>query len=343
MTLIAVITPVYNGGKFLAQAMEAVQAQTYRPLVHVVLDNCSTDDTAEIIARYQGRDVPILTKKNATLLPVTQNWSEAVRMVPDDARYFKILCADDLMTPDAIEKMIAAALSAEDVRVVTGGERVNGVPQYANLPADCPALEASNVLARIFADDANLFYHHLMYRTDTREADRDFFETGMVSFDADAAFRVLARGGRCGVVHDTIFETIAHEGTLTATWTNKMSAQHWEHLARIERYAPAALSREEYRRVLRRQLLRTYRKLLFLALKGKNDLAKRDLDRLAGIGRKPTIVDLAMSLLAWPWEVFRQRVLNRRPHTPWPIYAARLTDQQARQRERARALERTPS
>jgi glycosyltransferase involved in cell wall biosynthesis len=333
MTLIAVVTPVYNGGKFLAQAMEAVQAQTYRPLIHVVLDNCSTDDTAAIIARYQGRGVPIVTKKNATLLPVTQNWSEAVRMVPAEAAYFKILCADDLMTPDAMAKMTQVALSAEDVRVVTGGERVNGVPQRANLPADCIVFEASNILARVFADGANLFYHHLMYRTDTREPGRDFFEAGMVSFDADAAFRVLARGGRCGVVHEHVFDTIAHEGTLTATWTNKMAAQHWEHLARIERYGPAALSREDYRRVLRRQLLRTYRKLLFLALKGKNELAQRDLERLAGIGRKPTALDLAMSLVAWPGEVFRQRILNRRPHAPWPRTAARPTDKTPRQPE----------
>ena len=59
--LVAILTPVYNWASFLAETMACVQAQTYPNLVHIVLDNASTDATPEIINRYSGGRVPILT------------------------------------------------------------------------------------------------------------------------------------------------------------------------------------------------------------------------------------------------------------------------------------------
>ena len=56
--LVAVITPVYNGAKHVEDALSAVQAQTYRPLVHCIVDNASTDATPDIIARYANADSP---------------------------------------------------------------------------------------------------------------------------------------------------------------------------------------------------------------------------------------------------------------------------------------------
>ena len=323
--LIAIVTPVYNGGKFLAGAMEAVQAQTYRPLIHVVLDNSSTDDTAAIIARFQNRDVPIVTKRNGELLPAPANWSEAVRMVPAEAGYFKILCADDGMTPNAIEKLVKTAQAADDVRVVGAPERLNGVTRSAHIPSSSDVFEASNMLARIFADSAGIPYHHLMYRIDTQD-NEPFFRSGAVSFDAEAAFRVLSRGGRVGWVHEPLFDTLAHGASLTSTWTNKVSSEHWEHLTRIEVYGPGALSSAEYRRILRGQLLRVYRRLLWRFIGGRVEVARRDLELLRGRNHRPSLLDYVMSILTWPWHYYYRRVIWPKPPAEWPAIAAKPTD-----------------
>lgn len=323
--LIAIVTPVYNGGKFLAGAMEAVQAQTYRPLVHVVLDNASKDDTAAIIANFQTRDVPVLTKRNVELLPAPANWSEAVQMVPAEAAYFKILCADDGMDPGAIEKLAAVAQSAADVRVVGAQDRVNGVARWSNLPASNRVFEASNMLARIFSDTADIAYHHLMYRTDSRDSE-PFFRSGVVAFDAETAFRILSHGGRVGWVHEPLFDTLAHEASLTSTWTNKVSPQQWEHLVRIERYGPGALSSAEYRRTLRKQLMRTYRRLLWRFIGGRSEIARRDLALLRERGYQPSLVDYVMSVLTWPSQYYYRKTVWPKPPAEWPDIAARPTD-----------------
>jgi glycosyltransferase involved in cell wall biosynthesis len=50
--LVSVIVPVYNGERFVAQALEAILAQDYPALELIAVDDGSTDATAEILARY---------------------------------------------------------------------------------------------------------------------------------------------------------------------------------------------------------------------------------------------------------------------------------------------------
>ncbi|MTJ50057.1 glycosyltransferase family A protein [Dolichospermum sp. UHCC 0259] len=52
---ISVIIPVYNGERFLVQAIENIQEQNYQPLEIIVVDDGSTDRTAEIAAEFQDK------------------------------------------------------------------------------------------------------------------------------------------------------------------------------------------------------------------------------------------------------------------------------------------------
>src|SRR6185503_7565728 len=117
--LVAIVTPVYNGEAYLAEAMESVQAQIYPNLVHVILDNASTDRTAEIIESFRGRKVPLLVGRNAELLAMDPNWNASLKLVPPEAAYFSLLCADDTITPDAIARCIDLATSDPDITMVT--------------------------------------------------------------------------------------------------------------------------------------------------------------------------------------------------------------------------------
>jgi glycosyltransferase involved in cell wall biosynthesis len=54
-SLISVIIPVYNGEKYLAEAVETVLAQTYRPIEVIIVDDGSTDGSREIAQRFAAR------------------------------------------------------------------------------------------------------------------------------------------------------------------------------------------------------------------------------------------------------------------------------------------------
>lgn len=62
--MISVILPVYNGERYLAQAIDSVCAQTYSDWELIIVNDCSTDRTPEICAEYVARDKRICVLSN---------------------------------------------------------------------------------------------------------------------------------------------------------------------------------------------------------------------------------------------------------------------------------------
>ena len=306
--LVAVVTPVYNGGPFLAGAMDAVQAQTYRPLVHVVLDNASTDNTAEIIARYANRDVPVIAHRNAATVPQADNANAVVAYTPPEARYFKLLCADDGMSPNAIELMMDVASSARDVLVVGGIERVNGRPRPTRLPPEMKIFEANNAIARILCDDARPPFPHVMFRTDVLRQGEPFYDKQYVAIDVDALLRVLSRGGRFGFVHEPIFDSLHHKGSVTQTVGVRTMSIMWELLQFIEQYGRRAMSETEFLRLRRRHRRSFYRRLLWWRTFGRSQLFQRDMARLTESGAAPNLTDYVDAVVAWPSHLYAKHI-----------------------------------
>ena len=140
--LVAVVTPVYNGGRYLAETLASVQAQTYPRLIHVLLDNASTDATPELIEQARGGRVPILARRNCKILPAGHNWDAAVRITPTDPEYCRVLCADDLMSPDAIAKIVAVGSKDPGIGLIDCLIGMGGTPtqpgriEASRLPID---------------------------------------------------------------------------------------------------------------------------------------------------------------------------------------------------------------
>ena len=54
--LVSIITPCYNGARYLADTIESVLGQTYAQWEMIIVDDGSTDDTPRIAERYAARD-----------------------------------------------------------------------------------------------------------------------------------------------------------------------------------------------------------------------------------------------------------------------------------------------
>jgi glycosyltransferase involved in cell wall biosynthesis len=104
--LVSIGVPVYNGERFLRQALDSLVNQTYSDFELIISDNASTDGTPEICRDYAERDPRIRYVRQPINIGVARNWNALVH----EARgvYFKWAPATDYCAPQLLEKCVEA-------------------------------------------------------------------------------------------------------------------------------------------------------------------------------------------------------------------------------------------
>ena len=102
--LVSIGLPVYNGERFLAQAIESALAQTYEQLELIISDNGSTDATEQICRRYAAQDSRVQYHRIEKNLGAAWNFNRVVELARGP--YFKWLAHDDLITPSYVEDCV---------------------------------------------------------------------------------------------------------------------------------------------------------------------------------------------------------------------------------------------
>jgi glycosyltransferase involved in cell wall biosynthesis len=298
LPLVAIVTPVYNGDRFLAEAMDCVQAQTYENLVHIVLDNASTDQTPAILARYRNTRVPVIVHRNATLLPLTPNWNVAVSLIPESAKYFRILCADDLITPDYVERSVELGERHPNVGIIGCLVHVNDLPPFP-IPwaRDQEVVPGREVLRRYFRAECYAPTGHAFIRCTELQARRPFFDENVLINDLLASLEVLARSDM-GFVHADMGMTRVHEDTVSNTFVNPTQIKMAELVYLTQRFCPIAYGRREATAVM--DLFRRYylRQLLKWRL-GKRAIYEMHVQRLRELGVTPRLWQFVDAVVDW--------------------------------------------
>ena len=103
--LVSIITPTYNCAKFIEETIRSVQAQTYLNWEMIISDDCSTDNTREIIAPYLESDkrIKYICNDKNSGAAITRN--NALREAK--GRWIAFLDSDDLWSPEKLERQIA--------------------------------------------------------------------------------------------------------------------------------------------------------------------------------------------------------------------------------------------
>jgi glycosyltransferase involved in cell wall biosynthesis len=109
--LISCIVPVYNGERFLAEALDSILAQTYRPLEILLSDDGSTDGTPEVAARY-AKQIRYLKHANAGPGAARNRGLELAQ-----GEFVALLDADDLWHPEKLERQMARFEKRPDLDV----------------------------------------------------------------------------------------------------------------------------------------------------------------------------------------------------------------------------------
>lgn len=100
-SMISCVVPVFNGESYLAEALESILKQSYRPLEIIVADDGSTDGTRAVVARY-GTQVRYLWQPNSGPAAARNLGLSAAR-----GEFVAFLDADDLWHPEKLERQMA--------------------------------------------------------------------------------------------------------------------------------------------------------------------------------------------------------------------------------------------
>lgn len=108
---ISVLIPCYNAGRFLAQALDSVLAQSYTDYEIIVIDDGSNDNTADIVAQYP--QVQYFYNAHSGI-SVSRN----LAISKARGEFIVFLDADDMWTADKLEKQISYMDSHPDCQLV---------------------------------------------------------------------------------------------------------------------------------------------------------------------------------------------------------------------------------
>jgi glycosyltransferase involved in cell wall biosynthesis len=105
--------PVFNGEKYLEQAIQCLLAQTYADFELVICDNASDDGTEAICRSYVALDDRVRYHRNPRNLGATRNFNMTFEL--SSGEYFRWASHDDLCAPDHLERCVAVLDSCPSV------------------------------------------------------------------------------------------------------------------------------------------------------------------------------------------------------------------------------------
>jgi glycosyltransferase involved in cell wall biosynthesis len=120
---VSVLIPTYNNASFLDETIQSVLNQTFQDFELIIVDNCSTDNTEEVVEKYLSDD-RISYYKNSTNLGLSGNWNKCLEYAKGE--YIKYLCSDDKFLPELLEKYVAVMDAHPQVSIVTSNRETFG-------------------------------------------------------------------------------------------------------------------------------------------------------------------------------------------------------------------------
>lgn len=254
--LVSVVTPVYNGEAFLKDCIESVVAQTYENFEYTLVNNCSTDRSLEIALEYAAKDSRIRVHSNLQHVDIIANHNIAFGFVSPEAKYCKVVSADDTIFPECISRMVELAEAHPSVGIV-GCYQISGNKiRWQDFPYPQNILNGKDLCRRALLGNDKFFGFgaptSLLYRADLVRKTDAFFPCRSPHADTSALYANL-KDCDFGFVYQILCWERLHEGTETVR-SAKMNEVWPSSLSDIIHYGRYYLSEDEYQYLLRRTL-----------------------------------------------------------------------------------------
>jgi glycosyltransferase involved in cell wall biosynthesis len=212
--LVSVLTPVYNGERYLAECIESVLGQSYENWEYIIVNNCSTDRTLDIATKYAREDPRVRIVNNTEFVSALRNHNIALTLMSPLSRYCKFIQADDLLFPTCLSQMVELAEMHPSVGIVTSYQLIDSWVRCDGLPYPSTVVPGTEVCRKYLLGEDRLLFGNMssfLVRADIVREQTPFLNEKQLCADTEVYFSILGRHD-FGFVHQVLtFRRITEE------------------------------------------------------------------------------------------------------------------------------------
>jgi len=243
----SVCIPTYNYGRYIPDAIESVLGQTFSDFELLVVDNCSTDNTRELVENYARKDARVAYFCNEANLGMVGNWNRCLEHACGE--YVKILCADDVLARDCLERQVLELEKDPEVVLVSCVRQMTTVDllpiKELRYGESYAVIDGADAIHRCF-DYGNLIGEPTAVLFRRNAAERGFDPAYSQLIDQEMWYYLL-RKGKMVFVPETLCLFRQHEQQGTADSIRSLSFVDDEFLL-YRRYADRYLQKDFFGR-----------------------------------------------------------------------------------------------
>lgn len=238
--LVSVCIPAYNSSATIANTIRSILGQTYQNIEVIVADDKSSDNTVEIVQNLVAEDSRVKLYLNEQNLGMVGNWNHCLELCTGE--YIKLICADDMIEPDALEIEAKAMQEHPTVNMVESDTRlidIDGKSKGAFKRYHKNGLVNGKKVARISLMFNNFFgapVNNLMRRSALEQIggfDKEF--TYILDFDMWVR---LACSGDIYIIHKLLNSfCMRHDSNTGVLINEKRDVYVGEHRKLVEKHA----------------------------------------------------------------------------------------------------------
>lgn len=270
--LISVVTPFYNTREYLAECIESVLRQTYTNWEYILVNNCSTDGSEEVVKPYVDRfPEKIRLIHNGSFLSHLKNYNHALTLISPHSKYCKVVQADDWIFPECLTSMMELAEEHPKVCIVSAYELEGDHASLGGLPFPSREVSGRDICRLYFVRNMPLFGTptSILMRSDfVRSRNPSFYDEKYAPFSDFFVCLEALKTWNFGFVHQVLtYSRRDNESTLSRI--RSYSFELFCRLAKIIAYGRYYLTEEEFPAYLKDAERKYFRFLGASALQGR--------------------------------------------------------------------------
>lgn len=212
--LVSIVLPVYNGEKYLKTAIESILKQSYKNWELIIIDDCSTDGTSDIVKEFEKKDPRVKCYRNEINLKLPRSLNKGFSIAKGE--YFTWTSDDNICKESMLEVLVNTLEEKPEIGMVYS--------DYVVIDAEGNEIETFKEADPDYLIHGNVCGASFLYRREIANKIGEYDAAMFLAEDYDYWIRIYSK---TEILHikDILYFYRVHDQSLTETRKDKIQEQ----------------------------------------------------------------------------------------------------------------------